>query len=170
MGTRKDARRAGREPSLGQAGKRGPPPPDPPPAPRRTRSQVRQAPLPAWARPGVSSCRAAPPPPSLGACAHSPRGFTFGPGPCRLPAPGELQRQREEGELRAGEATPGEPRRSPGSERGAPAAVSLRPSSPHTLSERGWRAGAPSGDPLAAARGRAAPWGKRVRSPWGHRP
>lgn len=80
-------------------------------APRRTRSQVRPAPLPAWARPGVSSCRAAPPPPSLGACSHSPRGFTFGPGPCRLPAPGKLQPAREEGELGAGEAPLRDPHR-----------------------------------------------------------
>lgn len=84
--------------------------------------------------PGASNCLAAPPP-SLEANSHSPWGFTFSPGPCRLPAPGQLQLEREEeGELAAGvtrdscgEGRQGRRARGRASERGVPAAAAATP-------------------------------------------
>lgn len=123
------------------------------PPPSCTRPQVRPAPQPAWARPGVSSCRAAPPP-SPGAGSHSPWGFTFSPGPCRLPARGKLQPTREEEgrllRIHAGGCGASGAR---ASECWAPAtAAAAAEQPPHALNARLSRGGAERGPPGGGSR------------------
>lgn len=93
--------------------------------------------------------------------------------------PGALQPScagKAAADARGRETTPADPRRGcgPAARGRASAGLRLRPpllqSSPHMHSTRGCRAGALSGDLLAAVRGMAAPWEKEVRSPSGHLP
>lgn len=96
--------------------------------------------------------RAAPPPPSPGACSPSPRGFTFCPGPWRRPAAGELQPARGEGELGAGEAAPGDPRRVQRARPGLRLQALCSRGAPNALGARRARGGAERGPPGGRSR------------------
>lgn len=157
MGTRKDARGAGREPSRGQAGKRvhhlpfprpGPSPPTP--TPHSPSHPLPGAPS-TSARLGATGreqLRAAPPPPSLGACSHSPRVSPSARGPAGFLRQGAAGRERGERARNKGGDSPGSTRGSGRRARGSRPSL-CSPVAPtrsrRATSARGRRAGTPGG-------------------------